>query len=248
MAEHCPTESLEACWGLFSLLEFEGLSCVHDAITLVRFDLPASHLESTLSADESCPESCSCLPNRARLLHKKLWTLLWNSLLRPLRLLRWHGCVLRGQNLEGWQQVCVSTVEVGGGAFSLHPLRFCWNQLTIVNKAKQKDTYTGPSLSRQPCSPGFDNCSHREEIRCLEQRGWNWRSWGSNEALLEGWGELQGDQGFLYRQSGSSNLSCVHRRAEAAAAGWVCVLPGNSAHKVRSFPTPTPTPCQGFSV
>lgn len=104
---------------------------------------------------------------------KRLWTLLWNSLLRPLRQLRWHGCILRGQNLEGWQQVCVSTVEVGGGVFSLHPPRFCWNQLTIVNKAKQTDTCTGPSLPRQPCSPGFDNCSHREEIRCLEQRGWN---------------------------------------------------------------------------
>lgn len=45
---------LEACWGLFSLPEFEGLTCVHHAMTLVRFDLPASHLENTLSADESC--------------------------------------------------------------------------------------------------------------------------------------------------------------------------------------------------
>lgn len=65
VAEHFPTVSFEACWGLFSLPEFEGLACAHCTTARVRFDLTGSLLEVTLSADEACPESYPCLPDMA---------------------------------------------------------------------------------------------------------------------------------------------------------------------------------------
>lgn len=60
VVEHFLTISSEACWGLYSLSEFEGLACAHCTMAHGMFDFPGSHLENILAADESYPKSHLC--------------------------------------------------------------------------------------------------------------------------------------------------------------------------------------------
>lgn len=57
VAEHFPTISFEACWGLLPLSELEGLACARCSMSHVRFDFSGSHLENILTVGESYPES-----------------------------------------------------------------------------------------------------------------------------------------------------------------------------------------------